>query len=134
VTTGSVTPSIVAVVALGSAVGASARWLCGELAPDGGGFAWTTLAVNVTGSLLLGLLLHRTPPDHVHRVVFLGPGVLGGFTTLSAYAEQIRDLLADGRVLLGLSYAVASLLSCVAAVALARNLPTTASGPTVHAP
>ena len=73
--------------------------------PDGAGFPWTTFAINVTGSLALALLpalavVRRRPV----LAVALGPGVLGGYTTLSTYAEQGRALLADGRAGLAAAY------------------------------
>ena len=71
----------------------------GELVPDGAGFPWTTFAINVTGSLALALLpaIGRVRP-RPWLAAALGPGVLGGYTTLSTYAEQGRALLADGRL------------------------------------
>ena len=51
----------------------------------------------------------------------LGPGVLGGFTTLSAYAEQGRGLLADGRTALAAAYLLGTLAACLVAVALATG-------------
>jgi len=48
--------------------------------------------------------------------------VLGGFTTLSTYAEQSRSLLADGRGVLAASYVLGTLAVCLAAVAVAHRL------------
>ena len=53
--------------------------------------------------------------------VALGPGLLGGFTTLSAYAEQSRALLADGETLVAGSYLLGTLLACLVAVQLASR-------------
>ena len=71
------------------------RHRCGggwaTLVPDGTGFPWTTFAINVSGSLALALLplvaMVRARPA---LAVGLGPGLLGGYTTLSTYAEQGR--------------------------------------------
>jgi CrcB protein len=105
-------------VAAGGAAGALLRHLLGELAPDGGGFPWTTFGINVGGALLLGLLPALTAARHRPTLVAaLGPGVLGGFTTLSTYAEQSRALLAEGDGLLALGYLAGTLAACVAAVA-----------------
>ena len=119
--------SLVLAAALGGALGALLRWWLGELVPDGDGFPWTTLAVNVTGSFALGALpavgfvrAHHTLP------VLLGPGLLGGFTTLSAYAEQGRALLAESEIVLASAYLAATLLACVAAVVLGHLLSTPA--------
>jgi fluoride exporter len=110
---------------VGGAVGALLRYLLGELAPDGSGFPWTTFGINVVGSLLLALLPALAAVRR-HRVVAvaLGPGVLGGFTTLSAYAEQGRALVADGETLLAGSYLLGTLLACLVAVRLASRLST----------
>ena len=110
-------------VAAGGALGAVLRWSAGELVPDGSAFAWTTFAVNVSGSLLLALLPALAAVRRSAALAaFLGPGLLGGFTTLSAYSEQTRVLLADGRVSLAAAYVTGTLLACVAAVAVADSL------------
>ena len=49
-------------------------------------------------------------------VALLGPGVLGGFTTLSTYSEETRALLADGHTTTAAAYLLGTLLACVAAV------------------
>jgi CrcB protein len=112
-----------ATVSLGGAVGALARWGLGEVWPSGGGFPWTTFAVNVSGCLLIGLLpalaLLRARPVLAAAV---GPGLLGGYTTMSAYAEDTRALLADDRAGTAVAYLLATLLACVAAVLLGRRL------------
>ncbi|MBD8868290.1 fluoride efflux transporter FluC [Nocardioides donggukensis] len=116
------TPGLVAAVALGGALGALGRWAVGELTPPSPGFPWATLAVNVAGTLLLALLpavpLVRRRPA---LPLFLGTGVLGGFTTLSAYAEESRSMLADGSTGPALAYLVGTLLACVAAVHLGHH-------------
>ena len=91
-----------------------------ELLPDGGGFPWTTFAVNVSGCLAIGLLplLSRRPLV----TAALGPGLLGGFTTMSAYAEQARALLADGATGTATAYLVGTLAACLGAVLLADRL------------
>ncbi len=116
-------PRLLVAVALGGVIGAIARWGLGELTPNGDGFPWTTFAINVVGS---GALAALPALDVVRRSavlpVFLGPGVLGGFTTLSAYAEEARVLFSDGEVALGVAYVVGTLLACVLAVRLAHHL------------
>lgn len=107
-------------VAAGGAVGASLRYLLGELAADGSGFPWTTFAINVVGAFLLAALpawawVRRSPI----RTVALGPGLLGGFTTLSATSEQGRALLADDRVGLAAGYLAGTLAASAVAVLLA---------------
>ena len=74
--------------ALGGALGALGRWGVTEALPrDPAGWPWATLLVNLTGCLVLGLLLglvFARSPDSPWLRPFLGTGVLGGFTTFSA--------------------------------------------------
>ncbi len=114
-------------VAAGGAVGAALRHGLGTWLPDGDGFAWTTFAINVSGALLLGLLpavaaVRRSPVG----TAALGPGLLGGYTTLSAYAEQTRALLDAGRAGPAAAYVVGTLVAGCAAVVLAGHWTTRA--------
>jgi CrcB protein len=104
-------------------LGALLRWELGVLIPDDGSFPWTTFAINVSGSFLLAALpalaaVRRRPV----LPVFLGTGVLGGYTTLSTYAEQGRSLLANGRTVLATAYLAGTLLACLGAVLVAHRL------------
>ena len=118
-----VSPAALLAVALGGATGAVARWGLGELVPDGGGFPWTTFAINLSGSFLLALLpLWAVARRHRLAPLFLGPGMLGGYTTLSTYAEQGRALLAGGSEPLAAAYLLGTLVCCLVAVALAQRL------------
>jgi CrcB protein len=115
-------------VAVGGAVGGAARWWLGDLVPDGDGFPWTTFVINVTGSLALALL-PALPAVRRRQVlaVALGPGLLGGYTTFSTYAEQGRALLGDGRPGLAAAYLLGTLLACLVAVVLAGHLSSPAA-------
>lgn len=119
-----ITPRLVAAVAVGGAAGALARWGLTETFPfDPDEFPWTILAINVVGSLLLALLpaIAAVRRQRVLAVA-LGPGVLGGFTTLSAYSEEARSLIDAGRVGVAVLYLVGTLAACLVAVALASRL------------
>jgi CrcB protein len=114
-------------VAVGGALGGTLRWWLGDVLPDGAGFPWTTFAVNLSGAFALALL----PALAVVRsrpliTLALGPGVLGGYTTLSTYAEQGRTLLADGRTGLAATYLLGTLAACLAAVTVAAHLSSAA--------
>ncbi len=110
------------VVAVGGALGATLRYALGEWFPHHDGFPWTTFAINVTGAFLLALLPALGPVRRsVAWTAALGPGLLGGYTTLSAYAEETRALLADGRAGLAAAYVVATLVACCAVVVLATR-------------
>jgi CrcB protein len=121
-------PLFVLAAALGGALGALARWGVDSTWPAGDGFPWGTLVINVTGSFLLALL-PAFPAVRRHPVlpVLLGTGALGGWTTLSTYANQGRALLADGRPELALAYLAGTLLACVLAVRLAHHWSTVAA-------
>lgn len=69
------------VVAAGGALGATVRYLLAQQFPG----IWTIAAINIVGSLLLGILAAILGPDRLWRL-FLGVGVLGGFTTFSTFA------------------------------------------------
>jgi CrcB protein len=100
-----------ALVAFGGALGAVARLGATALAARlaGAGFPWGTLSVNVVGSLAMGvaagLLLERAG-DLSHRAApFLMTGVLGGFTTFSAFSLDALTLIERGRTAAALAYA-----------------------------
>lgn len=112
--------AVVAVVALGGATGASARYGAAVLWPTAtGGFPWTTLVVNVVGCAVIGVfMVVISEAWPAHRLVrpFFGTGVLGGFTTFSTYAVDIERLVDGGRVRTGLAYLGLTLLAALAAV------------------
>ncbi len=100
-------------VAVGGAFGASARYLMGIGAGRllGFGFPYGTLAVNVVGCLLMGLLIEamalRWNVSNELRA-FLTVGVLGGFTTFSAFASEFALLIERHDYLPGAIYLLAS--------------------------
>ncbi|MFI5768814.1 fluoride efflux transporter CrcB [Streptomyces sp. NPDC051658] len=112
--------SVVAVVALGGAVGACARYGATLIWPTApGGFPWTTLVVNVVGCAVIGVfMVVISEVWTAHRLVrpFFGTGVLGGFTTFSTYAVDIQRLIDGDRVRAGLGYLGLTLFAALAAV------------------
>lgn len=110
----------VAVVALGGAVGAAARYAVSlEWPAPAGGFPWTTCWVNIAGCAVIGVFMVLvTEVRAVHPLVrpFFATGVLGGFTTFSAYAVDVRELIDGGHVATGLAYLVATPLAALTAV------------------
>jgi fluoride exporter len=119
---------VLAVIAVGGALGSLARWGVGELVPwDGEGFPWATFVENVSGAFALGvvmaLLLDVWPPRRYVRP-FVGVGLLGGYTTFSTYMLEALELLAGDRVPLALAYLggtlVTGLLAVWAGIVLAR--------------
>jgi CrcB protein len=107
--------------ALGGALGALARWGVAQAlpAPDGG-WPWATLLVNLTGCLLIGVLtgvLADRSPEPAWVRPLLAVGVLGGYTTYSAFAVEVVALTDAGLALPAAGYVLASVLGGVLAVA-----------------
>ena len=111
-------------VALGSGVGGAARLLCSDVAERlvGIGFPWGTLSVNVLGSLLIGAAAAlavpagRLEPGGTLQQ-FLTVGILGGYTTFSAFSLQTLDLARSGHLGKAAGYVAASVVLCLVAAA-----------------
>jgi CrcB protein len=106
-------------VALGGALGASARYLVNVsvMRALGPGFPWATMAVNVAGSFLMGaLVIWLAKRGGQHLAPFLMTGVLGGFTTFSAYSLDVTTLWERGEVVQAAGYAVGSVVFSVGAL------------------
>lgn len=109
-------------VAIGGAFGAVCRYLLGGWigSPGGGLFPWATLIVNVVGSFVMGALaawLSKALPAHQAELrALLAVGVLGGFTTFSAFSLETALLAEKGQWVLAAGYVIASVLLCVAAL------------------
>jgi CrcB protein len=119
-------PSLLLVM-LGGAFGAGARHLVGRatLASFGPAFPWGTLAVNLIGGLAMGLLaggLLRFGENGEPWRLLLGVGVLGGFTTFSAFSLDAMLMLERGDWGVALGYVLASVLGSVAALALGLGI------------
>ena len=112
-------------IALGGAIGASLRHLMGAQVARllGPGFPWGTFAVNTLGCFAMGLavmLVVRRPDLGLqHAAPFLMTGVLGGFTTFSAFSLEVFLLAERGRPALAVGYVVASLAATLGAFAVA---------------
>lgn len=106
-----------ALVALGSALGGVARHWCGSLIanPATGAFPWATLFVNVSGSFLIGVLAVVLDGDRTARE-FLLVGMLGGYTTFSAFSLQTFELVRDGKVAQAGANVALSVVLCLVAV------------------
>jgi CrcB protein len=124
--------SALAAVAAGGVLGAEARYgLTLALPEHAGRFPWSTLLINLTGSLLIGVLmawLGRQPVPHPLLRLFLGVGILGGYTTFSTFAVDVQRLLLAHRPLAALGYLAATVLGCAAAVWLATAVSSAAGG------
>ncbi|MDR0353412.1 MAG: fluoride efflux transporter CrcB [Opitutaceae bacterium] len=110
-------------IGLGGALGSMARFaLAGAVDRwTGAAFPWGTLLVNATGCFVIGFFVALTAPGGRWPVGAPGrqgfmAGVLGGFTTFSAFSLQTLELAQAGRWLSAGGYAGASLAVCLAAV------------------
>ena len=109
-------------VMIGGAIGAGARHLVGQamLARLGPGFPWSTLSINIVGSLLMGLLvgaLARGDGGDTARL-FFGVGILGGFTTFSSFSMEFWMLFERGQNAQAAAYILASVIGAIAACGL----------------
>lgn len=109
-------------VMIGGAIGAGARHLVGGamLARLGPGFPWWTLTINVAGSLAMGVLigwLARGDGGEIARL-FVGVGLLGGFTTFSAFSMEFWLLFERGQSGAAFAYVLASVIGAILACGL----------------
>ena len=115
----------------GGAIGAGARYLVNVMALRllGPHFPWATITVNVVGSLLMGFLVEMIGlrfQGSPELRTFLATGILGGFTTFSAFSMDAAALLNRGDHLMAFGYIAGSVLLSIAALylglALARGV------------
>lgn len=126
------TPTFIALVALGGAAGSIARHGAERMLGTSDGLPVGTLVVNLVGAFALGALLEGLATrgsDVGHRRaarLLFGTGFLGGFTTYSALAVETDGLIREGRVELALVYVlttvVIGLLASLAGVLCARTV------------
>lgn len=108
-------------VAIGGALGAVGRYLTGLAAARflGAGYPWGTLTVNVVGSFAIGVLFIALMAKDASRLSpFLLTGVLGGFTTFSAFSLDALKLFEKGQPGLAAGYILASVVFSLLAVFL----------------
>lgn len=116
-------------VALGGAIGASARYLTNVTATRimGHGYPWATLTVNVLGSFLMGVLvvLLAKKGGNAHAPLLI-TGMLGGFTTFSAFSLDAFTLFERGQAAAAAGYVLASvalsLTAIVVGILLTRSI------------
>jgi CrcB protein len=111
----------IAATAAGGAVGAVMRFLVSTwfVTRVGSGFPWGTFTVNVTGAFVVGIVLQLAATRSgfsPYLRVFLATGILGGYTTFSAFAYETYGLGAQGLTAQSFAYAAGSVLAGVAAV------------------
>ena len=120
-------------VMLGGAIGSGARYLAGRatLAAFGPDYPWGTLAVNLIGGLLMGVLagtVSRIGAGGETWRLLLGVGLLGGFTTFSAFSLDAMLMLERGDWAPALGYILASVIGSVLALAIGLQMTRLVSG------
>jgi fluoride exporter len=134
--------SVLLAIGTGGALGALARYGIGRTWPvTPGEFPWSTLGINVSGSLVLGILvslvIERWPPTRYVRP-FAGIGICGGYTTWSTFMTETALLVRDDRAGLAVGYLavslVAGLVATYAGIGLARLWPVETRGGPHEAP
>ncbi len=101
-----------AVVGAGGAIGAVARWAIGSLTTsETGSWPWATLAVNLLGCIAIGVAARRLSPG-TEWWAFAVTGVLGGFTTFSAFAVELDEMVDAQRFMLLFGFAIAGTACC----------------------
>jgi fluoride exporter len=100
-------------VMFGGAIGAGARYAVGLWSARvfGSGFPWGTLVVNLMGAIAMGLLIGRGASGDWR--LFAGVGVLGGFTTFSAFGLESWSMIARGATGAAFGYIAASVIGAV---------------------
>ena len=120
------------IVAAGGALGAMARYGLGRLLPVTGGWPWPTLTANVVGGLLMGLLTgwlaFRSGPHGETLRLFAAVGVLGGFTTFSAFSLETVLMIERRQFAMASGYVAVSVAASVIALFLGLMLARRAFG------
>src|SRR5882672_3091641 len=108
-------------VGTGGFIGASLRYgVSLAMAPWSQKFPVATLSINVLGCLLIGMVMPAV--EGKYWLLFLVPGILGGFTTFSAFGLETWKLVQGGTPLLAAAYVAASVLLGLGAVWAGRGL------------
>lgn len=111
-------------VALGGGIGSMLRYGA-SLLVSSRYFPYTTLAVNIIGSFMIGLVLglsFRSEYFLTNWKLFLATGICGGFTTFSAFSAENMELLQAGKYALAIVYIAASVILGIAAAAVGFKL------------
>ena len=108
--------------AIGGVVGASFRWLIAQpLEMERGEFPWGVLAVNLIGSLLIGIAAARLIRGSLSWA-FTVTGVLGGFTTMSGFALAFNDLFAADKTAAAIFYLTVTMAGGISAVLIGEKV------------
>ncbi|MDX2306737.1 MAG: CrcB family protein [Hyphomicrobium sp.] len=115
---------LIMLAAAGGGIGAAARLLVNQ-AFAGAAFPWATLAVNIVGSFLMGMTVVFVTErfgGSAEMRTFLATGILGGFTTFSAFSFDVVELMAkEGPLMTGL-YIGGSVVGAIAAIVVGLSV------------
>ncbi len=107
-------------VMLGGAIGAGLRYITGVLLTPRlqGDWPWATFAVNLLGGFAMGMLAAHLMKGNVGETtrLFVGVGILGGFTTFSAFSLESWQMIERGNWALAGGYALASVIGSIMAL------------------
>ncbi len=100
-------------VAFGGAIGAALRY-CVSVYLSGDGFPWDTLSVNMIGSLLLGIVAVALTQGLISQdtALILGTGVLGAFTTMSAFSVETLNMFQNQQISSAIIYVAITMVIC----------------------
>ena len=113
-------------VGVGGFIGSICRYLVGLIPlKDQSGFPYKTLAINIVGAFVLGLLsayAAKNPNASPRLMLMLKVGVCGGFTTFSTFAYESTTLFSSGKSSMALIYVLISVIAGVLAVFLSQQI------------
>lgn len=118
--------TVLGTIAAGGVLGALGRYALASAWPHARAhFPWATFVTNVSGCLLIGVLMvliTEVWPAHPLVRPFVGVGVLGGYTTFSTYTGEVQQMVSAGAARTGLLYLFGTLVAALAAVQLGISL------------
>jgi CrcB protein len=111
---------VLGAISAGGVVGALSRYFVAQAWPHPpDGFPWSTFVINVTGCLLIGVLMVFVTEVVTGKPLlrpFVGVGILGGYTTFSTYVVDIQRAAGEGAAWVALSYLALTLVFALLAV------------------
>lgn len=109
-------------VGIGGFIGSTMRYGL-SLIPYRGNLPVMTLLTNFIGAIVIGMVMEysfQNPRLSAPMILFLKTGICGGFTTFSTFSLETVGLLEKGHILLGMSYAVMSVILCLLGVMIGK--------------
>ena len=119
--------NVILSIAFGGAIGAVSRYMLSSAIQNisGNSFPYGMLLCNILGSMILGILYDSLSKGSLFSdniKLFIQVGILGSFTTFSAFSFETIDLLTNNKLLLSLMYIILSLVLCLIAAYVGLNI------------